>query len=227
MTTRTACKACQNDHASPDQIRACREARTEAPPRWLKKVKTPWQMTPKELDRACAAAARRIQTPEAGYVLPVVIFAMLILSILMPTLVLTAGNDRQAWHDVKYGLFAHYAAEAGARLTIGNFDFPCLTTGEEATTEWLAVPGASRASRYRVTFVRTDQDYGRPPGIAVGRSCLLPETAGEDTDPRQYAITVEGRYDVGTNVAVRRVSYAIYADSTHTSAETAVWVPVP
>ena len=94
-----------------------------------------------------------------GFVLPAVLFVLVILFVLSVTGMATSSDDARASHYTKTGLEAFYVAEAGARLSLVT-EVPSyadtMAAGATVSMPWADLAGGF--GRYRTTLTRTDND---------------------------------------------------------------------
>ncbi|HSG80605.1 MAG TPA: pilus assembly PilX N-terminal domain-containing protein, partial [Gemmatimonadota bacterium] len=151
----------------------------------------------------------------AGFVLPVVVFGLLIMSVMAVAAMLTAGDENQAARAMRESSLAFYAAEAGLHAVYANWnnieEIDSLKPGESLTLDW---QGLSSGASYRATIYRFDDGgqtmyqlevRGRGLGARAGQRTLsLALTAGPGGPGEAYmlgqccetAVTVRGRVDM-------------------------------
>lgn len=119
----------------------------------------------------------------AGFVLPTVIFAITIMSVVVIVALTTAADERRASRATREATLAMYAAEAGLRATYGNWPTATvknLAPGDSTDLGWTTLP--NRAA-YRTVIHRVDNGGLRQYTVVV---------QGRRTDPFAGVITVVG-----------------------------------
>ena len=134
-----------------------------------------------------------------GFVLPSVIFAIAIMSVIVVVALNTASDERRASRATRESTFAMYAAEAGLRQTYGAWPSAAvraLNPGDSLDLGWQSLP--NRAA-YRPVIHRVDQGGLQEYSVVV---------QGRRTDPTAGIITI-----VGSVGGVPVFKYAVYAES--------------
>ena len=119
----------------------------------------------------------------AGFVLPTVIFAITIMSVVVVVALTTAADERRASRATREATLAMYAAEAGLRATYGAWPIATvknLASGDSADLGWTTL--ANRAA-YRAVIHRVDNGGLKQYTVVV---------QGRRTDPFAGVITVVG-----------------------------------
>ena len=134
---------------------------------------------------------------ERGFALPMVLLALVVLSVIVVTSIQTAGHQRQAGTGALESTKAFYAAEAGAHAIIAEWDsarYDTLTPspGDSADLGWRILPANGAA--YRPVFHRVGdggdklfslsvegsdgpQEGQRKVGVLLRPAFLLPKAA--------------------------------------------------
>ena len=134
-----------------------------------------------------------------GFVLPSVIFAIAIMSVIVVVALNTASDERRASRATRESTFAMYAAEAGLRQTYGAWPSAAvraLNPGDSLDLGWQSLP--NRAA-YRPVIHRVDNGGLQEYSVVV---------QGRRTDPAAGIITI-----VGAVGGVPVFRYAVYAES--------------
>ena len=133
-----------------------------------------------------------------GFVLPTVIFAITIMSIVAVVAVSTATDERRTSRASRESTLAMYAAEAGLRQTYGAWPagVQLLNAGDSLDLGWQVLP--NKAS-YRAVIHRVDSGGLQEYAVIV---------QGRRTDPTAGIMTIAG--NVG---AVATFKYAVSTDS--------------
>jgi type II secretory pathway pseudopilin PulG len=120
-----------------------------------------------------------------GFVLPTVIFAITIMSVIAVVALSTASDERRASRATRESTLAMYAAEAGLRQTYGAWPagVSALKPGDSLDLGWQSLP--NRAA-YRPVIHRVDMGGLQEYSVVV---------QGRRTDPTAGIITIVG--DVG------------------------------
>lgn len=95
-----------------------------------------------------------------GFVLPTVVFAVAIMSIVVVASVTTSQDERRASRAVRESTLAIYAAEAGLRQTYGNWPsaaVKALNPGDSLDLGWQDLPNNEK---YRTVIHRVDYPAG-------------------------------------------------------------------
>jgi len=122
----------------------------------------------------------------AGFVLPTVVFAVAIMSIVVVASVTTSQDERRASRAVRESTLAMYTAEAGLRQTYGNWPAAVknMNPGDSLDLGWQTLPNNER---YRAVIHRVDggglQEYnvivqGRRTGPNGGISTIIGVVGG-------------------------------------------------
>jgi hypothetical protein len=134
-----------------------------------------------------------------GFILPTVIFALTIMSVIAVVTLSTANDERRTSRASRESTLALYAAEAGLRQTYGAWPVAAvtaLTPGDSLDLGWQSLP--NRAS-YRAVVHRVDAGGLQEYAVIV---------QGRRTDPTAGIMTIQGA--VG---GVARFRYAVSTDS--------------
>lgn len=122
-----------------------------------------------------------------GFVLPTVVFAVAIMSIVVVASVTTSQDERRASRAVRESTLAMYTAEAGLRQTYGNWPVnpvKALNPGDSLDLGWQDLPNKEK---YRAVIHRVDggglQEYnvivqGRRTGLNGGISTIIGVVGG-------------------------------------------------
>lgn len=122
-----------------------------------------------------------------GFVLPTVVFAVAIMSIVVVASMTTSQDERRASRAVRESTLAMYTAEAGLRQTYGNWPVApvkALNPGDSLDLGWQNLPNNEK---YRAVIHRVDngglQEYnvivqGRRTGLNGGISTLIGVVGG-------------------------------------------------
>jgi hypothetical protein len=125
-----------------------------------------------------------------GFVLPMVVFAVAIMSIIVVASLATSSDERRASRAVRESTLAEYAADAGLRQTYGAWPVAAvkaLNPGDSLDLGWQALPNSGSAGKYRAVIHRVDggglQEYnvivqGRRTGLNGGISTILGVVGG-------------------------------------------------
>ena len=134
-----------------------------------------------------------------GFVLPSVIFAITIMSVIVVVSLNTASDERRASRATRESTFAMYAAEAGLRQTYGAWPsaaVKALNPGDSLDLGWQNLPNMAA---YRTVIHRVDEGGLQEYNVIV---------QGRRTDPAAGIITI-----VGAVGGVPIFKYAVYAES--------------
>jgi hypothetical protein len=107
----------------------------------------------------------RLRSSEArGFVLPVVVFGLVLLSMIAVAALLTASDESKSSRAMSLGAAAFYAAEAGFQETYARWSeiapiVDTLSPGGYVELPWQEVLGGAR---YQATVFRWDNGGGRP-----------------------------------------------------------------
>ena len=122
-----------------------------------------------------------------GFVLPTVVFAVAIMSIVVVAAINTSQDERRASRAVRESTLAMYTAEAGLRQTYGNWPVnpvKAMNPGDSLDLGWQALPNNEK---YRAVIHRVDggglQEYdvivqGRRTGLNGGISTIIGVVGG-------------------------------------------------
>ncbi|HJP58927.1 MAG TPA: pilus assembly PilX N-terminal domain-containing protein [Gemmatimonadaceae bacterium] len=123
-----------------------------------------------------------------GFVLPTVVFAVAIMSIVVVASLTTSQDERRASRAVRESTLAMYTAEAGLRQTYGNWPVNAviaLNPGDSLDLGWQTLPNNEkyRAVIHRVDFPAGLQEYnvvvqGRRTGLNGGMSTIIGAVGG-------------------------------------------------
>jgi hypothetical protein len=125
-----------------------------------------------------------------GFVLPMVVFAVAIMSIIVVASVATSSDERRASRAVRESTLAEYAADAGLRQTYGAWPVApvkALNPGDSLDLGWQALPNSGNSGKYRAVIYRVDngglQEYnvvvqGRRTGLNGGVSTIIGVVGG-------------------------------------------------
>jgi hypothetical protein len=125
-----------------------------------------------------------------GFVLPMVVFAVAIMSIIVVASLATSSDERRASRAVRESTLAEYAADAGLRQTYGAWPVAAakaLNPGDSLDLGWQALPNSGNAGKYRAVIHRVDggglQEYnvivqGRRTGLNGGISTIIGVVGG-------------------------------------------------
>jgi len=128
-----------------------------------------------------------------GFVLPVIVFGLLVMSTMAVAMLLTSSDENRSARAMREGSAAFYAAEAGLNQVYANWDsafhaqVDSIAPGDSLVLDWTALTGGSQ---YRAVVHRW-HDSGQP----------------------VYELTVEGR-GPGAQSGQRMLSYMLTADAT-------------
>ena len=133
-----------------------------------------------------------------GFVLPSVIFAITIMSVIVVVALTTASDERSASRATRESTLALYAAEAGLRQTYGAWPSAAviaLNPGDSLDLGWQNLPNKAA---YRTVIHRLDNGGLQEYNVVV---------QGRRTDPTAGIITI-----VGAVGGVSSFSHAVYAE---------------
>lgn len=119
----------------------------------------------------------------AGFVLPTVIFAITIMSVVVIVALTTAADERRASRATREATLAMYAADAGLRATYGAWPTAAvknMVPGDSADLGWKTLPNRGA---YRAVIHRVDNGGLKQYTVVV---------QGRRTDPFAGVITVVG-----------------------------------
>ena len=134
-----------------------------------------------------------------GFVLPSVIFAITIMSVIVVVALSTATDERRSSRATRESTLAMYAAEAGLRQTYGawpNAPVKALNPGDSLDLGWQNLPNKAA---YRAVIHRVDKGGGLQEYNVV--------VQGRRTDPTAGIVTIVG--GVG---GVPIFKYAVYTE---------------
>ncbi len=134
-----------------------------------------------------------------GFVLPTVIFAITIMSVIVVVALNTASDERRASRATRESMLAMYTAEAGLRNTYGVWPSAAvraLNPGDSLDLGWKNLPNSSA---YRTVIHRVDKGGLQEYDVVV---------QGRRTDPTAGIVTI-----VGAVGGVPVFKYGIYAES--------------
>jgi len=133
-----------------------------------------------------------------GFVLPTVILAITVMSLIAVAALTTATDERRASRATRESTLAMYAAEAGLRQTYGAWPaaVKSMNPGDSLDLGWQTLP--NRAA-YRAVIHRVDKGGLQEYGVVV---------QGRRTDPTAGIITI-----VGNAGGVPIFKYAVRTDS--------------
>ena len=133
-----------------------------------------------------------------GFVLPTVIFAITIMSVVVVAALTTASDERRASRASREATLAMYAAEAGLRQTYGAWPSAAvqnLNPGDSLDLGWANLPNSAA---YRAVIYRVDPGGLQEYNVVV---------QGRRTDPTAGVMTI-----VGTVGGVATFKYAIRSE---------------
>lgn len=134
-----------------------------------------------------------------GFVLPSVIFAITIMSVIVVVALNTASDERRASRATRESTLAMYAAEAGLRQTYGSWPSTAVKTlnpGDSLDLGWQNLPNKVA---YRTVIHRVDKGGLQEYNVVV---------QGRRTDPTAGIVTI-----VGAVGGVPIFKYAVYAET--------------
>lgn len=134
-----------------------------------------------------------------GFVLPTVILAITVMSVVVVTALSTASDERRASRATRESTLAMYAAEAGLRQTYGAWPsaaVKALNPGDSLDLGWQNLPNKAA---YRTVIHRVDNGGLQEYNVVV---------QGRRTDPTAGIITI-----VGAVGGIPIFKYAIYAET--------------
>jgi type II secretory pathway pseudopilin PulG len=123
----------------------------------------------------------------SGFVMPTVVFAIAVMSIVVVAALNTAADERRTSRAVRESTLALYTAEAGLRQTYGNWPVApvkALNPGDSLDLGWQVMPNNEK---YRAVIHRVDkgglQEYdvvvqGRRVGLNGGNSTVIGVVGG-------------------------------------------------
>jgi hypothetical protein len=125
-----------------------------------------------------------------GFVLPMVVFAVAVMSIIVIASLATSSDERRASRAVRETTLAEYAADAGLRQTYGSWPVAAvkaLNPGDSLDLGWQTLPNSGNSGKYRAVIYRVDngglQEYnvvvqGRRTGLNGGVSTVIGAVGG-------------------------------------------------
>jgi hypothetical protein len=132
----------------------------------------------------------KVTNGRTGFVLPMVVFAVAVMSIIVVASLATSSDERRASRAVRESTLAEYAADAGLRQTYGAWPsvaVKALNPGDSLDLGWQALPNSGNAGKYRAVIHRVDggglQEYnvivqGRRTGLNGGISTVIGVVGG-------------------------------------------------
>ncbi len=135
-----------------------------------------------------------------GFVLPFVIFAITIMSVIVVVALSTAADERRASRASRESTLALYAAEAGLRQTYGAWPsatVKALNPGDSLNLGWVNLPNKAA---YRAVIHRVDNGGLQEYNVVV---------QGRRTDPTAGIVTI-----VSAVGGVPSFNHAVYTDNT-------------
>ncbi|HJQ52916.1 MAG TPA: hypothetical protein VJ825_03625 [Gemmatimonadaceae bacterium] len=126
-------------------------------------------------------------TRRDGFVMPTVLFAVAIMSIVAVAALSSASDERRTSRAVRESTVAEYVAEAGLRQTYGNWPVDpvkAMNPGDSLDLGWQSLPNSEK---YRAVIYRVDngglQEYnvvvqGRRTGVNGGISTVIGVVGG-------------------------------------------------
>ena len=125
-----------------------------------------------------------------GFVLPMVVFAVAVMSIIVVASLATSADETRASRAVRESTLAEYVADAGLRQTYGAWPVApvrALNPGDSLDLGWQTLPNSGTAAKYRAVIHRVDngglQEYdvvvqGRRTGLNGGISTIIGVVGG-------------------------------------------------
>ncbi len=125
-----------------------------------------------------------------GFVLPMVVFAVAVMSIIVVASLATSSDERRASRAIRETTLAEYAADAGLRRTYGAWPVAtvkALNPGDSLDLGWQTLPNSGNSGKYRAVISRVDngglQEYnvvvqGRRTGMNGGVSTVIGVVGG-------------------------------------------------
>jgi type II secretory pathway pseudopilin PulG len=144
-------------------------------------------------------ASRVLTSNRRGFVLPSVIFAITIMSVIVVVALNTASDERRASRATRESTLAMYAAEAGLRNTYGAWPstgVKALNPGDSLDLGWTSLPNRSS---YRTVIHRVDKGGLQEYDVVV---------QGRRADPTAGIVIL-----VGAVGGVPVFKYAVYAET--------------
>lgn len=130
------------------------------------------------------------KTRREGFVLPTVVFAIAVMSILVVASLATSSDERRASRAMRESTLADYVADAGLRHTYGAWPVApvkALNPGDSLDLGWQTLPNSGNTAKYRAVIHRVDngglQEYdvvvqGRRTGLNGGISTVIGVVGG-------------------------------------------------
>jgi len=134
-----------------------------------------------------------------GFVLPSVIFAITIMSVIVVVALNTASDERRASRATRESTLAMYAAESGLRQTYGAWPSTAVKALKPGDSLDLGWQNLSNKTTYRTVIHRVDKGALQEYNVVV---------QGRRTDPTAGIVTI-----VGAVGGVPIFRYAIYAET--------------
>src|SRR5678815_4818242 len=109
----------------------------------------------RDRDNMCATYQRRTTISREGFVLPMVVFAVAIMSIIVVASLATSSDERRASRAVRESTLAEYAADAGLRQTYGAWpstSVNALNPGDSLDLGWQTFPNSGNSGKYRAVI---------------------------------------------------------------------------
>ncbi len=106
-----------------------------------------------------AARENKSMNTRKGFVLPTVVFAVAIMSIIVVASLATSSDERRASRAVRESTLAEYVADAGLRQTYGAWPVAAvkaLNPGDSLDLGWQTLPNSGNAGKYRTVIHRVD-----------------------------------------------------------------------
>jgi type II secretory pathway pseudopilin PulG len=137
-----------------------------------------------------ATDQRKSKNRREGFVLPTVVFAVAVMSIIVVASLATSLDERRASRAVRESTLAEYVADAGLRQTYGAWPstpVKAMNPGDSLDLGWQTLPNSGNAGKYRAVIHRVDngglQEYnvivqGRRTGLNGGISTVIGVVGG-------------------------------------------------
>ena len=128
--------------------------------------------------------ARSRMVDRGGFVLPAVIFVLVVMTTMVIAALLTAGDEQRSARAMRDASVAFYAAEAGVAQVWGTWDDTLvadLLPGDSVVLGWTTL---ANGAAYRVAIHRWDDDSGQPIYM------LTADGKGPGSTPSQRQISV-------------------------------------
>ena len=141
-------------------------------------------------DKMSATNQRKSKKSREGFVLPMVVFAVAVMSIIVVASLATSSDERRASRAMRESTLAEYAADAGLRQTYGAWPtmaVKALNPGDSLDLGWQTLPNSGTSGKYRAVIYRVDngglQEYnvvvqGRRTGFNGGVSTVVGAVGG-------------------------------------------------